>query len=239
MNEDACQGFEIAIEMWRHGAAQAETSRRLDAHLQGCASCRAFERLGAETETRLRADAEEAKRRVDLERLRARGRRMIRSRWSDTGAFFLLASIALAARVAQRVTGAEHGEMGLEPVMAILFLLLPFVEMRRSHRELGEAWSSDVLFHALRKDVDARLKGSVFLGVLVIAASILFLVDRVAGGRVFPAGVARAVFVGCFGALGLFVLAVRVPQLLRERREIPVVPDPYEFPPSTSTLGLS
>lgn len=238
MNEDACQGFEIAIEMRRHGAAQAETSRRLDAHVQGCARCRAFERLGAETETRLRADAEEAEGKADLERLRARGRRVLRGHWADYG-FFLLLSLAFATRVVLRVTGIEQGDVGFALVLAILAFVLPFVEMRRSQRELEEAWSSDVLFHALRKDVDARLKGSAILAAVGIAISILFFVDRVAGGGAFPAGVARPVFVGCFGALGLFVLIVRVPRLLRERREIPVVPDPYEFPPSTSTLGLS
>jgi hypothetical protein len=238
MNENACQGFEIAIEMRRHGAADAEASRRLDAHLQGCASCRSFDRLGAETETRLRVDAEEMKGKVDLERLRARGRRLLRGHWSDYGAFFLLLSIALAARVALRVTGIEQGDVGLQPALAILAFVLPFVAMRRSQRELEEAWSSDVIFHFLRKHVDERLKGSIGLAVVGIAISIGLFIDRVSGGSAFPAGVARAVFVGSFGALGLFVLIVRVPRLLRERREIPVVPDPYDFPPSTSTLGL-
>ena len=238
MNENACQGFEIAIEMRRHGAADAEASRRLDAHLQGCASCRSFDRLGAETETRLRVDAEEVKGKVDLERLRARGRRLLRGHWSDYGAFFLLLSIALAARVALRVSGIEQGDVGLQPALAILAFILPFVAMRRSQRELEEAWNSDVIFHFLRKHVDERLKGSVGLAVVGIAVSILFFIDRVAGGGAFPAGLARAVFVGSFGALGLFVLIVRVPRLLRERREIPVVPDPYDLPPSTSTLGL-
>ena len=238
MNENACDGFEIAIEMRRHGAADAEASRRLDAHLQGCASCRSFDRLGAETETRLRVDAEEVKGKVDLERLRARGRRLLRGHWSDYGAFFLLLSIALAARVALRVSGIEQGDVGLQPALAILAFILPFVAMRRSQRELEEAWNSDVIFHFLRKHVDERLKGSVGLAVVGIAVSILFFIDRVAGGGAFPAGLARAVFVGSFGALGLFVLIVRVPRLLRERREIPVVPDPYDLPPSTSTLGL-
>lgn len=238
MNENACQGFEIAIEMRRHGAADAEASRRLDAHLQGCASCRSFDRLGAETETRLRVDAEEVKGKVDLERLRARGRRLLRGHWSDYGAFFLLLSIALAARVALRVSGIEQGDVGLQPALAILAFVLPFVAMRRSQRELEEAWNSDVIFHFLRKHVDERLKGAIGLAVVGIAISIGLFIDRVSGGGAFPAGVARAVFVGSFGALGLFVLIVRVPRLLRERREIPVVPDPYDFSPSTSTLGL-
>ena len=239
MNENACQGFEIAIEMRRHGAADAEASRRLDAHLQDCASCRSFDKLGAETEIRLRADAEEATGKVDLERARARGRRALRGHWTDYGAFFLLLSLAFATRVALRVTGIEQGDVGFGPVLAILLFVLPFVAMRRSQRELEEAWNSDVLFHSLRKYVDERLKGSVGLAVVGIAVSILFFIDRVAGGGAFPAGLARAVFVGCFGALGLFVLIVRIPRLLRERREIPVVPDPCDFPPSTSTLGLS
>jgi hypothetical protein len=235
MTENGCEGFEIAIEMRRHGAAHAETSRRLDSHLQGCATCRAFEKLGEETETRLRADAEEAEGNVDLERLRARGRRVLRSHWTDYGAFFLLVSLAFAVRVTLKVIGIEHGDLGLDPALAILAFVSPFVAMRRSRRELEEARCSDVLFHTLRKYVNERLKGSVGLAVFGIAMSVLFFVDRVSVSGPFPAGVVRAVFVGCFGALGLFVLIVRVPRLLRERRELPVVPDPYDFP----TLGLS
>jgi hypothetical protein len=233
MTDSGCEGFEIAIEMRLHGAAQAETSNRLAAHLQGCATCRAFERLGAETETRLRADAEEANVKVDLERLRDRGRRVFRGHWTDYGAFFLLLSLAFAVRVTLKVTGLEHGDLGLDPALAILAFVSPFVAMRRSRRELEEAWCSDVLFHALRKYVNERLTGSFGLAVVGIAVSISFLVDRASGSGTFPAGVARAVFVGCFGALGLFVLIVRVPRLLRERQEIPLVADPY------ATLGLS
>lgn len=233
MTDNGCEGFEIAIEMRRHGAANAETSRRLDAHLQGCASCRAFESLGAETETRLRVDAEEAQGKVDLERLRARGRRVLRGHWTDYGVFFLLLALAFAVRVILKVTGLEQGNLGLDPVLAIVAFVSPFVAMRRSRRELNEAWSSDVLFHTLRKYVNERLTAAFVLSVVGIALSISFFVDRQSGGGAFPAGVARAIFVGCFGALGLFVLIVRVPRLLRERQEIPLVADPY------ATLGLS
>ncbi len=233
MSENACEGFEIAIEMRRHGAADPEASRRLDEHLRGCASCRAYEELGSETEAGLRSDAEEARAKVDLERLRARGHRILGGIWSDVGAFCLLLSLAFMTRVAAG---------GIDPVVATLQALLlvawPFVLMRRSRRELEEAWSSDTLFYAIRQELKWRLLISGSLAVTAVTLTALLLVDRALGSGVFPGGALRLAFSAALGTLGIFVLAVRVPQLLRERREIPVVPDPYQFARSTSTFGL-
>lgn len=234
MNESACHGFEIAIEMRRHGAADPEASRRLDEHLRECAACRAYEILGAETETGLRSDAEEARAKVDLERLRARGQRLLGGIWSDVGAFCLLLSLAFMTRVAL-------GNGGIDPQMAtlqaILLLAWPFVLLRRSRRELEEAWSSDTLFYAIRKEIKQRLLISGSMAVTAVILMVLMLIDRALGSSVFPGGALRIAFSGALGTLGLFVLAVRVPQLLRERREIPVVPDPYQHS-SESFFGL-
>jgi hypothetical protein len=143
MNENACREFEIAIEMRGHGAADPEASRRLDVHLRDCAGCRAYEKLGGETEAGLRSDAEAARAKVDLERLRARGHRILGGIWSDIGAFCLLLSLAFMTRV-------FSGNGGIDPVMAtlqaILLLAWPFVLLRRSRKELEEAWSSETLF---------------------------------------------------------------------------------------------
>ncbi|HEY5191974.1 MAG TPA: sigma factor-like helix-turn-helix DNA-binding protein, partial [Candidatus Deferrimicrobium sp.] len=40
---NGCEGFEIAIEMRLHGAADQDASGRLDAHLATCEACRQFE----------------------------------------------------------------------------------------------------------------------------------------------------------------------------------------------------
>jgi hypothetical protein len=234
MNENECRGFEIAIEMRRHGSADPEPSQRLDEHLRGCAECRSYENLGAETEVGLRSDAEEARARVDLERLRARGHQSLGGIWSDFGAFCLLLSLAFMTRVA-------FGDGRIDPEMAtlqaILLLAWPFVLLRRSRRELEEAWSSDTLFYAIRKELKQRLLLSGSLAVIAVTLMALMLVDRALGSGVFPGGAPRLAFSAALGTLGIFVLTVRVPRLLRERREIPLVPDPYQHS-SESFFGL-
>ncbi len=40
---NGCEGFEIAVEMRLHGAADRDASERLDAHLATCEACRQFE----------------------------------------------------------------------------------------------------------------------------------------------------------------------------------------------------
>ena len=143
-------------------------------------------------------------------------------------------SIAYLARVVLRVPGTDPY---VATSLAILALALPFVWSRRSRRELEEAWSSETLFFAMRTDVTRRLTFSVLLAAVSIAGPVLSIVRGAPDfGPVWS--ITRSLFSVCFGILGLFVLTVRVPRLLRERREIPIVPDPYEFSRSTSTFGL-
>jgi hypothetical protein len=76
------------------------------------------------------------------------------------------------------------------------------------------------------------------VAAIAVTLMALTLVDRALGSGVFPGGALRLAFSAALGTLGIFLLAFRVPKLLRERREIPVVPDPYEFARSTSTFGM-
>ena len=234
MNGNACQGFEIAIEMRRHGAADPEAARRLDEHLRDCESCRSYEKLGAETEGGLRSYAEEARQKVDLERLRARGHRILGGVWSDIGAFSLLLASATLVRVVPKDTEVDLSMSALE---AVLVLVWPFVLLRRSRVEVEEGWSSDILFYAIRKDLKQRLLFSGSLAAVAVALMVLIFVDRAVGRGVFPGGVFRLAFAAALVTLGIFVLAVRVPRLLRELREIPDVPDPYQHS-SDSFFGL-
>jgi hypothetical protein len=236
MNENACQGFEIAIEMRRHGADDPDASRRLDEHLLGCAGCRAYEKLGAETETGLRTDAEEARQKADLERLRTRGFRLVVGRWSDLGAFYLLIAVAWTIRFGLKVAGVVEGSP-LSEAWIPLWVLIVHFDMQRMRREIEEAWSSDTLFYAIRKDLNHRLLGSGVLAVLAVGYAAFALAFRALGRGGLPTGGFALAFAAGLGALGLFVLAARVPRLLRELREIPDVPDPYQHS-SESIFGL-
>ena len=75
------------------------------------------------------------------------------------------------------------------------------------------------------------------MAVTAVILMALMLVDRALGSGVFPGDALRLAFSAALGTLGIFVLAVRVPRLLRERREIPVVSDPYRHS-SESFFGL-
>jgi hypothetical protein len=229
MNEGSCEGFEIAIEMRRHRAGEAEASARLDRHLETCAKCRAFESLGAESESRLRADAEAARAAADLEGLRTRGRALALSRWNDAGAFFLFVGFAFLVRIGLRAAGVERGDVSAMDVMlALMLIATPFVEMRRRRRAIEEAWSSDVLFHEMRVDVRQRLLGAGAFVAFGLCSVAFFAADRLLGWGVVPGRVSNVVLSAGLAALSVYVGTVRIPALLRERREIPAVSDPYE-----------
>lgn len=237
MSENPCDGFEIAIDMRRHGAAAPEVSSRLDEHLRTCPTCRSYAELGEETETRLRADAEAARRKLDVERLRARGFRIALRRWTDFGAFYLFAAAAFAFRAAAKAAGLEQGSAPADAAMAMMWAFLLYADVRRSRKEIADAWSFDTLFFSMRRDVTTRLKGSIVGGFLAVIFSAVFIADRILGFLQLRGGLLRTAFDLALGAVGLFVLAVRVPRLLREQREIPDVPDPYQHS-SESFFGL-
>ncbi len=158
MSRESCEGFEIAIEMRLHGAGEAEALARLDRHLEGCASCREFDRLGSESEGHLRADAEGALAAANLKRLRARGVGLALSRWNDVGAFFLFIGFAFLLRSSLRAAGLVPGEASLmDWSLALMWIAIPFVEIRRRRRAIEEAFRSDVLLFEMRSDVHQRL----------------------------------------------------------------------------------
>jgi hypothetical protein len=66
----ACDGFEIAIEMRLHGAADAEATAGLDTHLATCAGCREFEASARRMEDTMKRETEQIAQDIDWTRLR-------------------------------------------------------------------------------------------------------------------------------------------------------------------------
>lgn len=228
MGEESCEGFEIAIEMRRHGAGEAEALARLDRHLDGCASCREFDRLGAESEGRLRADVEGALAGADLERLKARGLSLALSRWSDVGAFYMFIGLALLVKTSLRAAGLVPGDASLmDWGLALMWTAAPFLEIRRRRRAIEEAFRSDVLLFEMRADVQQRLFSSGAFILFALGLVAFFAVERLQGREGFAGGAVTLVLSAGLAALCTYVAAVRIPALLRERREIPEVRDPY------------
>jgi hypothetical protein len=75
----SCDRFEVEIGMRQHGALDADEERTLDAHLAGCASCRAFAASSGTIETALRKQVDAEVATVDWRALEAGVRRLQRS----------------------------------------------------------------------------------------------------------------------------------------------------------------
>jgi len=99
---NGCEGFEIAIEMRLHGAADQDASGRLDAHLATCEACRQFENEVKTSEKTMRERARPLESSFDDARLRAKIRRAQRNPWITpllvaAGFFSFIAIAALIA----------------------------------------------------------------------------------------------------------------------------------------------
>lgn len=71
---NACDEFEVAVEMRRHGALGAPDAVRLAGHLATCASCRAFDEMTRNTEEVMGLSADELAGGMDWDRVAARVR---------------------------------------------------------------------------------------------------------------------------------------------------------------------
>ncbi len=223
MSEHACEGFEIAIEMRRHGAADAEASARLDRHLAGCAGCRAFERLGEQVQGGLQTAARQAEVATDLDALRARGRRALSSWWADVGTLYAFFALLAAARIAAHVTGVRP--FGADWFLDLLAFVLPLIGVlfnrRRTRREFEEASSAEFLFFLLRLHAKRRLWTTLFIGGILLALPVCVAPAWLRTGLQTPRDWLDATSALCMASLAVFVLVTRVPALRRELAELP------------------
>lgn len=218
---NGCDGFEIAVEMRLHGAADRQASVRLDAHLATCEACRQFEMEVKTSEKTMRESGGTLEGAFDSARLREKIRRTQWEHWIDplvVAAFFFF-FIALASFG----TWLE----GRPSVFAAYPRVIPFFAgvtalfvLRSAQTVFGLWWSGrheEDLLPALRRDVSRRIRATL-LATIVVGGLGLFLL--LASTR--PARGDMGVLI--FGAVliggAIYNSAIALPRLRRERAEL-------------------
>ena len=231
MNENPCDGFEIAIEMRRHGASDEDASTRLDGHLAGCEGCRAYEELARGSDDALRRRAGDADQHMDWEGLTRRmaaGRRFAQLAALAAAALWtvLLGALWLARSGAVRLPFLDPLPRVL-PVLAALTIfgmavnagrVFRAIERRREFEEIG---SPTVRLATYRRDLRRALRLSQWACLLTV-----FLIPAAAWRWTrFQGPFDAHALVTLLGQVGLLAVAlllffVRRPRLQREDAEL-------------------
>ena len=226
---NGCEGFEIAIEMRLHGAADQDASGRLDAHLTACEGCRRFEMEArtAERAMKERGDALEGS--LDDARLRMGIRRAMSEHWRVP----LLSAVALSFVVAIFALSfwLEKGHVAyssLRSMILVFATLFVLILLRSVQAVLGLWWSEwhkENFLPALRRDVTRRIRAtvlaSVAMGALALFNLALWLVSSFSPladltWKAWPA----FLLLGCLIGGALYGFRVALPRLRRERAEL-------------------
>ena len=231
MIERPCDGYEIAIEMRRHGAADEEASRRLDAHLEGCDRCRAYERLASGSDEALRGRTGDVAARVDWDGLR---RRVTAGSQNAQRAALLgsaLWAVLLGGLWLDRAAVAKVPFLEpLPQVLPVLVALTLFgivlnagrvLQALDRQRELEEAGSTTLFLATYRRELGRALR----LGRWACGLTLLLMPLAAWRWSRFHGPFdthARVALLGQLGLLGLALLLffVRRPRLQREDAEL-------------------
>src|SRR6266567_5691873 len=236
-----CEGFEIAIEMRLHGAADADGSERLNAHLATCEACRKFETDAKRMEESMKSDTESFVRQVDWNRLRARVQKIKLANWSLPAGLVLslvglLAAFLISVSFAKRsgLTWRDFAHY-FAPTWGVILvaLVLPIVllfaySLKSSAARLREARkaeeSPDGLLAYCRKELEKQIRG-LRTGWLVPvgAAPLLFLTAWNAHRAHTPSVLlvlTDAILPAFFIGMGLHSRFVQLPRLQRELEEL-------------------
>jgi hypothetical protein len=225
-----CEGFEIAIEMRLHGAADAGASAGLNAHLATCASCREFEAAVRRMENSMKRDSEDVARQIDWSRLSTRVQQLKTENWIFPLGL-LLSFVVLVAGVFL-VTGPIPAWRDLSSavgVVVVAFLLLFSYSSSRAATRLREARnaeeSREKLLAYWRKALEERTRRlrRYWLTLPLGAAPLLLLTAWNAHRAHFPVVVlvlSDALLPALFIGLALDLRFVQLPRLEREREEL-------------------
>jgi hypothetical protein len=225
----ACEGFEIAIEMRLHGAADPRLSARLDAHLADCPACRQFAFEARTSEKAMRESGGSLEGVLDVGRMRQRIRRAQRTSWVApilvAAGFFVV--VALAALDAWLYGGPFA--FARFPRVIVLFLAVTALFALRSAQTMSglrraERSGGDLL-PALREDVRRRFRAALFSTSILGGLALFFVLlwpftTPTPGAGAMRHSVGELLLVS--GLLGgaIYGVAAALPRLRRERAEL-------------------
>ncbi len=221
---DGCEGFEIAIERRLHGALGGAEATALDAHLAGCARCRAYQASARSAEAVMAGEAREAIAQVDW----ARVERGIRG-----GVYaslrMLVGAVVTAAWVAGMVWLSTPPAMRADrmmrtlPAMVVVVVLVAFVAAYSARRLVALADRQE-MFDTYRILVQANLQWARRMQ-WATAAIVAFLLYRALTGTavtfdpaVYFGGLALPI-----AAAWLYLRRVKLPRAEREARDLGIV----------------
>lgn len=226
---NGCDGFEIAIEMRLHDAADRHASDRLDAHLATCPSCRQFEIEARTSEKTMRGRVRPLENSFDDARIREKIRRAQRNPWLTpvlvAAGFFSF--IALAA-LDSWLYGHPFAFAKYPRVIVFFAAVTALFVLRSAQTVFGLRRAErrrDDLLPTLRRDVDRRIRATVFSNIVIGGLALFNLLLWPFMTPSPGAGFMRQEigFVLCVaGLLGgaIYGFAVALPRLRRERAEL-------------------
>lgn len=209
----SCDRFEVEIGMRQHGALDAEEERTLDAHLAGCASCRAFAASSGTIETALRKQVDAEVATVDWRALEDGVRRLQRSykRKLWLAPLFLL-QIPIAFLLATGHLPPRELLIAGPPMTVLIFVGWVWL-MNRPLRALARAGrsSEDLVLGYVRELGRQRLRARVFA-----VLNTLLTVGCLASAAIQPEIRLYSIFCAAvFGGWAAYDLWVRLPRLRR------------------------
>lgn len=226
---NGCEGFEIAIEMRLHGAADRVASERLDAHLATCEACRQFELEAKTSEKTMRTRAGPLESVFDARRMRERICRAQREPWITplVVAAIFFSFIVLAALDAW-MSGRPFA-FAKYPRVILLFAAVTALFVLRSAQTVfglrrAERRGEDLL-PALRRNVARRFRATLFANIVIAGLALFNLLlwpfmTPSPGAGLTRQGIGFVLFVA--GLLGgaIYGFAAVLPRLRRERAEL-------------------
>jgi hypothetical protein len=226
---NGCEGFEIAIEMRLHGAADRQASERLDAHLATCEACRQFESEAKAAEGAMKENGGILEGAFDDARLRTSIRRAKREHWRIPLVF--AAALFSVVAIFAFVFWSEKGHVAYSDLrgMILVFAATSALVLLRSVQTVFGLWWSERhkenLLPALRRDVARRIRATRFASLVMGALALFHLALWLVGSSTPLADLtwkAIPAFLLLGGLIGgtFYGFRIALPRLRRERAEL-------------------
>jgi len=151
-----CESYEIAIGMRTHGALARREDEALEAHLQGCVACRAFQDLAKGTDRIMIEQAATAMHSLDWDALLARTKAHLERRSRDVTVAVVVTcatTVPICSLIYGHVLAVALGAVGSG---AIVLAVRRWSSSRMIARASGEASTGELLFF-YRRELENRL----------------------------------------------------------------------------------